>query len=73
MQKVIQEDLKRFGGLQSVALVECKSEGNTRINRYRIEFEKIRSQMRFVFDDQQTIVSFKSEATERKPGADLGE
>ena len=73
MQKEIQEDLKRFGGLQSVALVECKSEGNGRINRYRIEFEKIRSLMRFVLDDQQAIVSFKSEATERKPGADLGE
>ena len=73
LQKDIQTDLKRFGSFQSVTLVEHKTEGNRRINRYRIEFENIRSLMRFVLDDQETIVYFKSEATERKPGADLGE
>jgi hypothetical protein len=73
MQKEIQEDLRRFGGLRSVALVECKIEGNRRINRYRIEFEKIRSLLQFELDGQGKVVSFQSEATERKPGADLGE
>jgi hypothetical protein len=73
MQKEFQEDLKRFGGLQSVALVECKTLGNRRINRYRIEFEKIRSLLAFELDGDDKVVSFQSEATERKPGADLGE
>lgn len=73
LQKDIQEDLKRFGSCQSITLVEYKTEGNRRIDRYRIEFEKIRSLIRFELDDQGKVVSFKSEATERKPGADLGE
>jgi hypothetical protein len=73
MQKDIQKDLRRFGGFQSIALVEHKTEGKKRINRYRIDFEKLRSLMRFELDDRGKVVSFKSEATERKPGADLGE
>jgi hypothetical protein len=73
MQKDIKKDLKRFGIFQSIILVEKKAEGKRNIYRYRIEFEKIRSLMRFELNDQSKIVSFKSEATERKPGADLGE
>jgi hypothetical protein len=73
MQKDIQEDLKRFGSFQSIMLVENKTEGNKYINRYRVEFEKINTLMRFEIDDKGKIVSFKSEASERKPGADLGE
>ena len=73
MQKDLQQDLKRFGGLQSVTLAECKTEGNRHTNRYRIEFDNIRALMRFELDDQRKVVSFQSEATERKPGADLGE
>jgi hypothetical protein len=73
MQKGIEDDLKRFGNLQSVILVECKNEGNRYINLYRLEFDKIRTLMLFEVDNQGKIVSFKSEASERKPGADLGE
>ena len=73
MQKDIQEDLKRFGAFQSIALVENKTEGNRRINRYRLEFEKICSLMRFELDEQGKVILFRSEASERKPGADLGE
>jgi hypothetical protein len=73
LQEDIQRDLKRFGSLQSIALVECKSGARKRINRYRIDFEKFRSLMRFELDGQGKIGSFKSEASERKPGADLGE
>ena len=73
MQKDIQEDLKRFGRFQSIMLVENKTEENKYINRYRVEFEKINTLMRFEIDDKGKIVSFKSEASERKPGADLGE
>jgi hypothetical protein len=73
MQKDIQEDLKRFGRFQAIAPVEFKTEGNRRVNLYLIEFEKIRSLTRFELDDQDKVVSFKSEAAERKPGADLGE
>ena len=73
MQRDIQVDLKRFGTFQSITLVECKSEGKKRINRYRIDFEKLRALMRFELDGQGKIVTFKSEATERKPGADFGE
>ncbi len=73
IQKDIQNDLKRFGNFQSITLVECKTEKGIRTNRYRIEFDNIRALMRFELDDQDKIISFKSEATERKPGADLGE
>lgn len=73
IQKDIQNDLKRFGKFQSITLVECKTEKGTRTNLYRIEFDNIRALMRFELDDQDKIMSFKSEATERKPGADLGE
>ena len=73
MQGDIQVDLKRFGTFQSITLVESKSEGKKRINRYRIDFEKLRSLMRFELDDHKKVVSFQSEATERKPGADLEE
>jgi hypothetical protein len=73
LQKDIQNDLKRFGNFQSITFVECKTEKGSRTNRYRIEFDNIRALMRFELDDQDKIISFKSEATERKPGADLGE
>ncbi|MGD1046552.1 MAG: hypothetical protein ABR936_14690 [Bacteroidota bacterium] len=73
IQKDIQLDLKRFGNFQSITLVECKTEKGSRTNRYRIEFDNIRALMWFELDDQDKIISFKSEATERKPGADLGE
>lgn len=73
VQKEIQADLKRYGKIQSIALVEQTAEGNSSINRYSIEFEKIRSLMRFNLDDRGKVASFKSEASERKPGADLGE
>jgi len=73
LQMSIREDLRRFGRLQSVALVECRTEPQGRLNRYRIEFDNIRSLMRFEIDDRGKVVSFKSEATERRPGADPGE
>ena len=73
VQKAIQDDLKRFGNLQSVALVQYTIGGNRRINRYRVDFEKLRSLMRFEIDDHKKVVSLQSEATERKPGADLEE
>ena len=73
IQTDIQQDLQRYGGLRSVTLVERRNEGRRRINCYLIEFDNIRSLMRFEIDDQERIVSSKSEATERQPGADLGE
>ena len=73
IQKDIQNDLKRFGNFQSITLVECKTEKGSRTNRYCIEFDNIRALMLFELDNQDKIISFKSEATERKPGADLGE
>jgi hypothetical protein len=73
MQKDIQNDLKRFGSIQSIILVEYNIKMNRQINRYSFEFENIRSLMQFELDDQGKIVSFKSESSERKPGVDLGE
>jgi len=73
MQQDIQNDLKRFGSIQSIILVEYNIKMNRQINRYSFEFENIRSLMQFELDDQGKIVSFKSEASERKPGVDLGE
>jgi hypothetical protein len=73
LQKDIHQDLRRFGNFQSISLVESKTQGNKRINRYRVDFQNLRSLMRFELDDHERVLSFRSEATERKPGADLGE
>ncbi len=73
LQADIREDMKRFGGFQSITLVECRTEREGHLKRYRMEFNNIWLLMRFILDDQGKIVSFGSEAAERKPGADLGE
>jgi hypothetical protein len=73
MQKDIQTDLKRYGSFKSIALVECKKEGDRYTNRYRIEFENVILLMRFELNNQNKITLFKSDGAERKPGADLGE
>jgi hypothetical protein len=73
LRKEIQRDLRRLGKLQAITLVESKTAENKRINRYRVDFQNLCSLMRFELDDDEKVLSFRSEATERKPGADLGE
>jgi hypothetical protein len=72
-QKDMQTDLKRYGDLVSVALVDLKNENGGRSYRYRVDFEKVTMLLRYILDKQNKVLLMQPEGSELKPGVDLGE
>jgi len=72
-QKDMQTDLKRYGDLISIELVDRKNENYERSYRYRVEFEKVTLLLRYILDDKNKVLFMQPEGSELKPGADLGE
>ncbi len=66
-QAELQADLKGLGNLVSMTLVDRTSEGDKRIYRYRLEFEKVTVLQCYVLDGQRKVALTESEVSERKP------
>jgi hypothetical protein len=71
MQKGIQAELKKFGNLKSMTLVERRVENGQRTYRYRIDFAKATILQHFALDAQNKSSSVQAEYVEYKPGANL--
>lgn len=68
-QKEIQADLQGLGDFVSVTLVDRRDEDGRPSYRYRMEFKKATVLQYFLFDEQNKVVSSRSEGLEWKPGA----
>jgi len=64
-REAIQSDLKSFGELVSVALVDRGDENGRRVYRYRFEFKSIKLLQRFVFDEEDRVADVEVEDSQR--------
>jgi hypothetical protein len=71
-QEQIQADLRQFGALESVALVECREEAGLRSYRFVVDFAKAHVLGRCVMQADGKVTLLQSEAVEVKPGMLLG-
>lgn len=69
-QKEVKADLKRLGNIISIALVDRNKEDARRSYRYLVEFENARMLFLFVLEEQNKVVFFVSEGSERKSDTD---
>jgi hypothetical protein len=60
-RKLSEPTIKSLGGLVSLTLVDRNEESGKRCYRYRVEFEKNTILQRFLFDDQNKIISCPAE------------